>query len=86
MDMYVKDLPIEIQNKIFYMCAEHPVAKIFKDRITIRHVSYQGEYVPEHLAFFWSDTDEWFKSTFLSVHRIKSFIIENDVKLKTLVE
>ena len=29
--MNIQDLPIELQNKIFYYAAEHPCAKMIKD-------------------------------------------------------
>ena len=36
MDMNIRDLPVEIQNKIFFMCAEHPLATIFKKHIEVK--------------------------------------------------
>ena len=31
----IKMLPYEIQNKIFFMYAEHPLASIFKEHVTV---------------------------------------------------
>ena len=32
---YIRTLPDEIQNKIFFMFAEHPLASIFKKHVTV---------------------------------------------------
>ena len=29
--MMISDLPVELQNKIFFYCAEHPCAKMIKE-------------------------------------------------------
>ena len=39
--MKIKDLPNEIQNKIFYNNAEHPICKIFKDTFDIEILKCQ---------------------------------------------
>ena len=31
--MMISNLPVELQNKIFYYCAEHPCAKMIKNQI-----------------------------------------------------
>ena len=31
--MDIVDLPVELQNKIFFMVAEHPLASIFKKHV-----------------------------------------------------
>ena len=73
--MEVANLPIEIQNKIFYYCAEHPLAKIFKEGVIIK----EGNYMGEHLLFFWRDSHEWFKFTYLNEDKMKSFLIESNI-------
>jgi hypothetical protein len=78
--MDTQSLPFELQNKIFYYCAEHPLAKIFKDSITIRRESCMGE----HLMFFWADSDEWFKNTYLDENKMMSFLIESNIKHKNI--
>ena len=35
--MMISNLPVELQNKIFYYCAEHPCAKIMK-------IYYRGDF------------------------------------------
>ena len=79
MDM-IKMLPQEIENKIFYMIAEHPVAKIFKESIIIE----KGNYMGEHLAFFWRDSHEWFKFTYLNEDKMISFLIESNINDKNI--
>ena len=32
---YIRTLPDEIQNNIFFMFAEHPLASIFKQHVTV---------------------------------------------------
>ena len=71
----LKKMPQDIENKIFYMIAEHPVARVFKEGVTIE----KGTFMGDHLLFFWRDTDEWFKNTFLNEGRTKSFMFENNV-------
>ena len=34
-NQYIRTLPDEIQNKIFFMFAEHPLASIFKKHVTV---------------------------------------------------
>ena len=38
--MEVNNLPLDIQNKIFYVC-EHPIAQIFKEAYDIRYDGYR---------------------------------------------
>ena len=78
--MDIQALPFELQNKIFYFYAEHPLAKIFKERITIRSGSFMGE----HLAFFWTDSDEWFKNTYLNENKMMTFLIESNIHGKNI--
>ena len=83
MDTQVKMLPSEIQNKIFYMCAEHPVAKIFKESITFKEV-IGGRWISGHIAFFWSDTGEWFHNAYINEDKVISGMMENNVKIKNI--
>ena len=78
--MEINDLPVEVQNKIFYFCAEHPFAKIFKEGVIIK----KGNYMGEHLAFFWRDSHEWFKSTYLNEDKMRSFLIESNINGKNI--
>ena len=71
----LKKMPQDIENKIFYMIAEHPVARAFKEGVRIE----KGTFMGDHLSFYWRDTDEWLKHTFLNEDRMKSFMFENNV-------
>ena len=71
----LKKLPQEIENKVFYMVAEHPCARAFKGGVKIK----KGTYMGDHLLFFWRDTGEWFKITYLNEDPMKSFMFESDV-------
>ena len=78
--MEITTLPLELQNKIFYYYAEHPLAKIFKEGIIIK----KGNYMGEHLAFFWRDSHEWFKFTYLNEDKMRSFLIESHINDKNI--
>ena len=44
----LKKLPQEIENKVFFMIAEHPCARAFKQGVKIK----KGAYMGDHLLFF----------------------------------
>jgi hypothetical protein len=44
----LKKMPQDIENKIFYMIAEHPVARAFKEGVRIE----KGTFMGDHLLFF----------------------------------
>jgi hypothetical protein len=76
----LKKLPQEIENKVFYMVAEHPVARVFKNAILVKKAYYRGEQV----LFFWRDNDDLFKNTYLNEDKIVSSILENNIKHKNI--
>ena len=66
--MNIVDLPIEIQNNIFYFYAEHPCAKMLKEAMNNYFIDYQkiwyhyinsdtaGEVLYETFREFFSET------------------------------
>ena len=39
----------------------------------------KGNYMGEHLAFFWRDSHEWFKFTYLNEDKMMSFLLESNI-------
>ena len=42
----ISNLPVELQNKIFYYCAEHPCAKMIR-----KQIATLTKYDPKHVNF-----------------------------------
>ena len=56
--MEAKDLPIELQNKIFYFL-EHPTSKILKDALNDYAIlQYLFDIKVDHLNLSLSDSDD----------------------------
>ena len=66
--MNIQDLPIELQNKIFYYAAEHPCAKMIKDIYKEKHI-HDVEYVLDE------DGEETLIET---INRVNVFNIQNN--------
>ena len=51
--MMISNLPVELQNKIFYYCAEHPCAKMIKQQIAIltKYESYPNN-VSDSIGYY----------------------------------
>ena len=73
----ISNLPIEIQNKIFYYYAEHPLALAFKKEIKV------VEKI-KHRRLYWKVNDEWFYTTYLSENLVRSFIIDDNIKTNNI--
>ena len=47
--MNIGDLPVEIQNKIFYFSAQHPLSTLLK-----KHIKVHGSFEPDEHYFMLS--------------------------------
>ena len=75
--MMISDLPVELQNNIFYYYAEHPLALALKKEIEV------VENI-KHRRLYWKANDEWFHTTHLSEDGVRSFIIEDNIKTNNI--
>jgi len=79
----INNLPLEIQNKIFYYYAEHPIATIFKKEIEVK--KYKAcKWLGANLKLYWASTGECFHTTYLKEDRTVSFILEDNIRIKNI--
>ena len=75
--MMISNLPLELQNKIFYYYAEHPITAMLKNEIkVIENI--------KNRRLYWKATDECFHTTYLSEDGMISFILEDNIKTKNI--
>ena len=79
----INNLPLEIQNKIFYYYAEHPIATIFKKEIEVKE-NKACQWLGANLKFYWAATGEYLRTTYLKEDRTVSFILEDDIRTKNI--
>ena len=59
--MMISNLPVELQNKILFYCAEHPCSKMIKDECIKQGLSEKNEsnWNEHGLVFYFDDRDNF---------------------------
>ena len=68
-------IPVELQNKIFFYAAEHPLASASKKEI-------EGVENDKNRRLYWKATDEYIRTTYLSEDGMISFILEDNIRTR----
>ena len=70
-------LPLELKNTIYSYVGAHPLATAFKQEIEV----IENE---TSRRLYWKATDEYIRTSYLLEDGMRSFIIEDDIRVKNI--